>query len=94
MPATGPYLAHHGGSGARPNPEVAGTSIAFAGESAYAKMLHGVLALENVHVGQLIIPGAITPGHPRNDPGILADTLWGMHTQRGDFRVFADAFDA
>ncbi len=57
-------------------------------------MLYDVLAQENVHVGQLIIPGAITPRHPKNDRGILADTLWGMHTQRGDFRVFADAFDA
>ena len=70
----GTVLFVNGGSGARPNAQVAGTSIAFAGEGAYAIMLHDVLASENVHVGQLIIPGAITPGHPTNDPAVLADT--------------------
>ena len=90
----GTVLFVNGGSAARPNPQVAGTSIAFAGESAYAQMLHEVLAVEGVHVGQLIIPGAITPGHPRNDPSVLADTLWAMHTERGPFRRFADDLDA
>lgn len=90
----GTVLFVNGGSAARPNPRVAGTSIAFAGESAYAQMLHQVLAAEGVHVGQLIIPGAITPGHPRNDPSVLADTLWAMHTERGAFRRFADDLDA
>lgn len=89
----GTVLFVNGGSGARPNAQVAGTSIAFAGEGAYAIMLHDVLASENVHVGQLIIPGAITPGHPTNDPAILADTLWGMHTRRDTFRVFTEALD-
>ena len=90
----GTVLFVNGGSGARPNPQVAGTSIAFAGEGAYAKMMHDLLAPENLHVGQLIIPGAITPGHPKNDPAVLADTLWGMHTHRDTFRVYADEFDA
>ena len=90
----GTVLFVNGGSAARPNPQVAGTSIAFAGESAYAQMLHDVLAGDGVHVGQLIIPGAITPGHPRNDPAVLADTLWGMHTERDTFRRFADDLDA
>jgi NADP-dependent 3-hydroxy acid dehydrogenase YdfG len=86
----GTVLFVNGGSGARPNPKVAGTSIAFAGESAYAVMMHETLAVENIHVGQLIIPGAITPGHPRNEPNVLASTLWAMHTQRSGFRVFAE----
>jgi NAD(P)-dependent dehydrogenase (short-subunit alcohol dehydrogenase family) len=90
----GTVLFVNGGSAVRPNPQVAGTSIAFAGESAYAQMLHEVLAVEGVHVGQLIIPGAITPGHPRNDPAVLADTLWAMHTERDGFRHFADDLDA
>lgn len=90
----GTVLFVNGGSGARPNPAVAGTSVAFAGESAYAGMLHDVLAPENVHVGQLIIPGAIQPGHPTHDPGVLAGTLWTIHTERGDFRTFADQLDA
>ncbi|TQN42494.1 short-subunit dehydrogenase [Blastococcus colisei] len=90
----GTVLVVNGGSAVRPNPQVAGTSIAFAGESAYAQMLHEVLAVEGVHVGQLIIAGAITPGHPRTDPAVLADTLWAMHTERDGFRHFADDLDA
>ncbi len=86
----GTVLFVNGGSGARPNPDVAGTSIAFAGQGAYARMVHEVLAPEGVHVGQLIIPGAITPDHPTHDPGVLADTLWRMHTERTGFRVFAE----
>lgn len=42
----GSILFVNGGSGARPNPKVAGTSIAFAGEAAYARMLHDTLAPE------------------------------------------------
>jgi hypothetical protein len=57
-------------------------------------MLHEVLAVEGIHVGQLIIPGAITPGHHRTDPAVLADTLWAMHTGGGGFRRFADDLDA
>jgi hypothetical protein len=49
-----------------------------------------VLAPENIHVGQLIIPGAITPGHPKNDPDVLASALWAMHTARGGLCVFAE----
>lgn len=90
----GTVLFVNGGSGARPNPNVAGTSVAFAGESAYAGMLHDVLAPENVHVGQLIIPGAIQPGHPTHDPAVLADTLWTIHADRGEFRTFADQLGA
>jgi NADP-dependent 3-hydroxy acid dehydrogenase YdfG len=90
----GTVLFVNGGSGARPNPKVAGTSIAFAGEGAYAVMLHEALAAENIHVGQLIVPGAIRPGHPNNDPDTLASTLWSMHTTRGEFRVFSEELDA
>jgi len=88
----GSILFVNGGSGARPNPNVAGTSIAFAGEGAYAKMLHDTLAGEQIQVGQLIIPGAITPGHPNNDPDVLAGKLWQLHVQPGEFRVFAEDF--
>ncbi|MDV6281796.1 SDR family NAD(P)-dependent oxidoreductase [Rhodococcus jostii] len=87
----GTLLFVNGSSGARPNPNVAGTSIAFAGESAYAHMLHTELAGSGVHVAQLIIPGAITPGHPTHDPDVLADKLWTMHTARGSFREVLDA---
>ena len=86
----GSVLFVNGSSAARPSAGVAGTSIAFAGESAYARMLHDTLAPENIHVGQLIIPAAITPGHPTHDPDILAERVWTMHAGRGDFRVFAE----
>ncbi|PZF86650.1 SDR family NAD(P)-dependent oxidoreductase [Jiangella anatolica] len=85
----GSVLFVNGGSGAHPNPNVAGTSVAFAGESAYARMLHEALAPENIHVGQLIIPGAIQPGHPDNDPAVLADRLWRLHAHPDGFRVYA-----
>ncbi|RSM63982.1 dehydrogenase [Actinoplanes sp. ATCC 53533] len=86
----GSILFVNGGSGARPNPQVAGTSIAFAGEAAYARMLHDTLAPEGIRARQLIIPGAITPGHPTHDPDVLADRLWHLHNHPGDFRAFAE----
>ena len=86
----GSILFVNGGSGARPNPKVAGTSIAFAGEAAYARMLHDTLGTEGIQAGQLIVPGAIQPGHPTHDPDILAGRLWHLHTHPNEFRVFAD----
>ncbi|MDQ6752235.1 MAG: SDR family NAD(P)-dependent oxidoreductase [Actinomycetota bacterium] len=88
----GTVLFVNGGSAVRPNPSVAGTSIAFAGEATLATMLHDVLSAENIHVGQLIIPGAIAPGHPHNDPGALAQWLWEHHMRRDTFRVYAEPF--
>ena len=90
----GTVLFVNGGSAARANPNVAGTSVAFAGESAYAQMMHTALAPQNIHVGQLIIPGAITPGHPTHDPDVLASTLWEMHKRRDGFRTYAEVMDA
>ena len=89
----GTILFVNGGSAVRPNGTYAGTSIAFAGESAYAQMLHDTVQADNIHVGQLIIPGAIMPGDPNTDPDTLAGTLWRMHQERGDFRVYAHDFD-
>lgn len=85
----GTILFVNGGSAVRPHPERAGTSIVFAAESAYAAMLHDSLASENIHVAQLIIPGAIAVGDEHTDPGPLADTLWSVHQLRGDFRSYA-----
>jgi short-subunit dehydrogenase len=89
----GTVLFINGGTAVQPLPKYAGTSIAFAGESAYGQMIHEALAGDGIHVGQLIIPGAITPGHPTKDPKALADTLWAMHEERGDFRRFAADMD-
>ena len=89
----GTVLFINGGTAVQPLPKYAGTSIGFAGESAYGQMIHEALAGDGIHVGQLIIPGAITPGHPTKDPTALADTLWAMHEERGDFRRFAADMD-
>ncbi len=87
----GTILLVNGSSAATPNGNVAGTSIAFAGESAYGAMLHDTLAPRNIHVGQLIIPGAIGGGDPLFAPEALADRLWHIHTQRGPFRTTVTA---
>ncbi|MBQ1082065.1 SDR family oxidoreductase [Nocardiopsis sp. B62] len=83
----GTILLVNGSSAATPNGNVAGTSTAFAGESAYGHMLHEALAPVNIHVGQLIIPGAIGGGDPRYAPEALADRLWTIHDERGPFRT-------
>ncbi|MEW2570633.1 SDR family NAD(P)-dependent oxidoreductase [Streptomyces sp. NPDC047070] len=85
----GTVLFVNGGSAVQPHPERAGTSIAFAAESAYARMLHDSLAADGIHVAQLIVPGVIASGDPHTDPALLADTLWTMHEERGDFRHYA-----
>lgn len=89
----GTILFVNGGSGARPNAKVAGTSTAFAAEGAYARMLHDTLTDDGIRVRQLIIPGGITPGHPTHDPAVLADRLWALHSDAGEFRVFAEPMD-
>lgn len=84
----------NGGSAVRPSAGVAGTSVAFAGEAALARLWHDGLAAEGIHVAQLIVPGAIVAGHPRKDPAVLAQRVWEMHTDRAGFRHFADDLDA
>ncbi|WP_030895327.1 MULTISPECIES: SDR family NAD(P)-dependent oxidoreductase [unclassified Streptomyces] len=86
----GTLLFVNGGSAVRPNPNVAGTSIAFAGESAYARMLHEVLAPENIHAAQLIIPGAIRPDAEHSSPEVLAQRLYDIHQQRDTFRHYSE----
>ncbi|MFE4256904.1 SDR family NAD(P)-dependent oxidoreductase [Streptomyces sp. NPDC056910] len=86
----GTLLFVNGGSAVRPHPERAGTSIAFAAESAYAQMLHDALAPEDIHAAQLIIPGAIRPDAEHSSPDALAERLYAMHTERSGFRHFAE----
>ncbi|MFE9068414.1 SDR family NAD(P)-dependent oxidoreductase [Streptomyces violaceusniger] len=90
----GTVLFVNGGTAVVPHPERAGTSVAFAAESAYGRLLHDTLADEGVHVAQLIIPGAIVPGHEKKDPAVLADTLWTLHQDRHGFRHFADDLES
>jgi NADP-dependent 3-hydroxy acid dehydrogenase YdfG len=86
----GTVLFVNGGTAVRPHPERAGTSIAFAAESAYARMLHDALAPENIHVAQLIVPGAIRPDAEHSSPDVLAERLFDIHSQRDGFRHFAE----
>ncbi|MFJ5934452.1 SDR family NAD(P)-dependent oxidoreductase [Streptomyces sp. NPDC093071] len=90
----GTLLFVNGGSAVRPNPDVAGTSIAFAAESAYVRMLHDAVAGENIHVAQLIVPGAIRPDSEHSSPKALAERLYALHTERGAFRHYAEPMPA
>jgi NAD(P)-dependent dehydrogenase (short-subunit alcohol dehydrogenase family) len=67
-----------------PNPERAGVGVSFSGEVAYARMLHHVLAGENIHVAHTAVNGRIAPGE-QFAPDEIADLLWRHHTDRGDF---------
>jgi NADP-dependent 3-hydroxy acid dehydrogenase YdfG len=78
----------NGSSAVRPNHNYAGTSAAFAAESAYASMLHDALAPEGIHVAQLIIPLGIGGGDPAHEPAALAETLWRIYREGKDFRTF------
>lgn len=86
----GTLLFVNGGSAVRPHPDRAGTSIAFAAESAYARMLYDALAPENIHVAQLIIPGAIRPDAEHSSPDVLAQRLYDIHHERNGFRHYAE----
>ncbi len=90
----GTILFVNGSSAVRPNATVTGTSVAFAGESAYAELLHQALAAENIRVGQLIIPRGIGNGEPSHEPAALADRLWAIHSEGGPFRHYAADLDS
>lgn len=84
----GTVLLINGGSAVRPNGSVAGTSVAFAGESAYGRMLHEALAPEGIHVAQLIIPRGIGGGEPDHETDALAERIFSLHRDRGPYRSF------
>jgi NADP-dependent 3-hydroxy acid dehydrogenase YdfG len=68
------------------NPERAGVGVSFSGEVAYARMLHQVLAAENIHVAHTAVNGRIAPGE-QFEPDAIADLLWRHHTERGEFQT-------
>jgi NADP-dependent 3-hydroxy acid dehydrogenase YdfG len=82
----GTILFVNGGSAVTPGRGVTGTSIAFAGQAAYAQLLNEVLGEEGIQVSQLIIGGRIVEGDPDKDPAILAGLLWDLHIKRDTFR--------
>ena len=82
----GTILFVNGGSAVKPGRSVTGTSVAFAGQAAYAQLLHEVLGEEGIQVSQLIIGGRIIEGDPEKDPNLLANILWELHAKRDTFR--------
>jgi NADP-dependent 3-hydroxy acid dehydrogenase YdfG len=78
----------NGGTSVRARAGYAGTSVAFAGESAYAEILHDALAGSGVHATRLVIPGAITRDDPAKSPESIADRIWELHTKHDGFRHF------
>ncbi len=83
----GTILFVNGGTALVPRAHLAGTSIAFAGETAFAQLLHETLGEQGIHVAQLVIGGSIEAGHPEKDPPKLAEVLWDLHSNRNRFRV-------
>ncbi|GGG23191.1 short-chain dehydrogenase [Rhodococcoides trifolii] len=87
----GTILFVNGGSAVTPGRNVTGTSIAFAGQAAYAQLLNEALGEEGIQVSQLIIGGAIVEGDPEKDPKVLAEHLWDLHIKRDRFRFQVSA---
>jgi NADP-dependent 3-hydroxy acid dehydrogenase YdfG len=83
---SGTILFTTGGAAIKPNPDRAGVGISFAGEVAYARMLHEALADRGVHVGHTAIAGQIAPGGD-HEPDEVADVLWRHHTEPGEFQL-------
>jgi NADP-dependent 3-hydroxy acid dehydrogenase YdfG len=83
---SGTILFTTGGAAIQPYPARAGVGISFAGEVAYAQMLHDELADRGVHVGHTAIAGRIAPGGD-HEPDEVAEALWRHHTERGDFQI-------
>jgi NADP-dependent 3-hydroxy acid dehydrogenase YdfG len=83
---SGTILFTTGGAAIRPYPARAGVGISFAGEVAYARMLHEELADRGVHVGHTAVAGRIAPDGD-HEPDEVADVLWRHHTERGEFQV-------
>ena len=82
----GTILFVNGGSAVKPGRNVTGTSVAFAGQAAYAQLLHEALGEEGIAVSQLIIGGQIVEGDEKKGPDVLAEHLWELHTKRDEFR--------
>lgn len=82
----GTILFVNGGSAVKPGRNVTGTSVAFAGQAAYAQLLNEVLGEEGIQVSQLVIGGRIIAGDTKKDPDVLAGHLWDLHTRRDRFR--------
>jgi NADP-dependent 3-hydroxy acid dehydrogenase YdfG len=82
----GTILFTTGGAAIKPYPLRAGVGVSFAGEVAYARMLHKEVADKGVHVAHTAIAGRIGAGQD-HEPADIADVLWRHHAERGDFQT-------
>ncbi|MGZ4167259.1 MAG: SDR family NAD(P)-dependent oxidoreductase [Solirubrobacteraceae bacterium] len=82
----GTILFTTGGAAVNPYPARAGVGIAFAGEVAYARMLHDALRDEGIHVAHTAVAGRIAPGAD-NEPDDVAEVLWTHHVDRRVFQT-------
>jgi NADP-dependent 3-hydroxy acid dehydrogenase YdfG len=83
---SGTILFTTGGAAINPYPLRAGVGISFAGEVAYARMLHDEVKDRGVHVAHTAIGGRIAPGAD-HEPDDVAETLWRHHTARDAFQT-------
>jgi short-subunit dehydrogenase len=83
---SGTILFTTGGAAINPNPARTGVGISFAGEVAYARMLHHELRDRGIHIGHTAIGGSIAPDGDHR-PDDVADVLWRHHAERGDFQT-------
>jgi NADP-dependent 3-hydroxy acid dehydrogenase YdfG len=82
----GTILFTTGGAAVNPYPARAGVGISFAGEVAYARMLHDALRDEGIHVAHIAVAGRIAPGAD-NEPDDVAEVLWTHHVDRRVFQT-------
>lgn len=82
----GTILFTTGGAAINPYPLRAGVGISFAGEVAYARMLHDELRDRGIHVAHTAIGGRIAPGAD-HEPADVAELLWRHHTERDGFQA-------
>jgi NADP-dependent 3-hydroxy acid dehydrogenase YdfG len=82
----GTILFTTGGAAVNPYPLRAGVGVSFAGEVAYARMLHDEVADSGIHVAHTAIGGRIAPGMD-HEPSDVADVLWSHHADGGAFQT-------
>jgi short-subunit dehydrogenase len=82
----GTILFTTGGAAINPYPLRAGVGVSFAGEVAYARMLHDELRDRGIHVGHTAIGGSIARGGDQ-EPDDVAEVLWRHHTERSTFQI-------
>lgn len=82
---TGTLLFTTGGAAVAPSPDRASSAVSNAAEVAYAKLLHGSLVDEGIHVAHTAIVGGLGPGL-KHAPEDVAEVLWRQHVERDGFQ--------